>query len=343
MFAFVHALKFLFFSLTNSNRALSLNETIIKGELDDYSYSLFIPKKGKSKKCIVVINGFGVLGVKDPRIINLSKQLASTGYRVILPSFPLLNSLTIDPIIVQQIRDFLYCITQDIKVCPQGKCGLFVPSYTAGMSLLALSHPKLKGRVSVIASIGTYANIRNSLHFVLSKQDIDDYGRNIIFKNFYHINYGQNEIFKNLVWAALKDNGMKRSKENLELPKLIQACPSKEYQIWKKYADNPSQRLQFFQDALKKDNKVQKWLQDLNVEDKVQCISCPVVFIHGKNDKVIPASESLILHHKLTENKRKSFYLATSLLDHGDIQIDRHVFSEVKKLIHAFNNFFRLI
>ena len=81
------------------------------------------------------------------------------------------------------------------------------------------------------------------------------------------------------------------------------------------------------------------WKERLDLSKHAHKITCPVTIIHGKDDNVIPSSESELLY-SLLKNKNSKVHLEVSnLLDHGDMKVGLKIFSEIASLAKAFNYF----
>jgi pimeloyl-ACP methyl ester carboxylesterase len=81
------------------------------------------------------------------------------------------------------------------------------------------------------------------------------------------------------------------------------------------------------------------WKNRLDLSKHAHKINCPITIIHGKEDVVIPSSESILLNSLLKNYNQKVHLKLSNLLDHGDIKVGFNIFSEIVKLAKAFSFF----
>lgn len=333
-------LRFLFHTNFPKKGNVEVSACIIESDRGEFK-AKFYHKKACLEQLIVLINGFGIEGSNDQRIANLAYALAQSGYRVLCPSFDSLNTLSIHPQTILDMQDAFLGIVEDQSKCPEGKFSLFVPSYTAGMALIAINRQDIQEKIKSIVCVGSYANIESSINFVLGQNDIDDYGRNILFKNFYPDVFGTDNQLDKIVQAALEDNGYKRSEKEKALPKVLAEASPADRLIWDIYQRDISWRKDFMRRALENNPRYKEWFKYLNVVDNLEHIQCPVSLIHGANDLVIPSSESAFIYRKILERNKQVQFLATPLLDHGDIQVSSSIINDGIKLFKSFYFFFK--
>jgi hypothetical protein len=221
-----------------------------------------------------------------------------------------------------------------------GKVAVLAPSFSAGMLLKAAENNQLQNLISSICTIGTFANIDTCLSFVLYNNQIDDYARNVILKNFIsYTNLPNKELLKDLLTIAIEDNGFKR-KESI-LPQKIENLDVDIKLEWLDLLNNIEFRRKLFNDLKKQNNIVNHLQKKLNVIDCVDKYDTPLILIHGKNDDVIPSDESLQIYNKRKEKDLPSFLCITDLLSHGDSKISITSLKEIWQLANAFSYFFK--
>lgn len=340
MQTFQRTSQFLYFTNFPKTENIEVTACEIQSSQRTFPAKLY-QKHSVNEQLIVLINGFGIEGSNDQRIANLAFALSQAGYRVLCPSFDSLNSLSIHPKTVTEMQEAFRSIANNKSWCPDGKFSLFVPSYTAGMALIAINMKDVQEKIKSIVCVGSYANIESSINFVLGQNDIDDYGRNILFKNFYADVFGTDNQLDKIVQVALEDNGYKRKEEECMLPKVLEEASPADRLIWDIYQRDIPWRKEFIERALKNNPKYHNWFKDLNVIDHLEHIQCAVSLVHGANDLVIPSTESAIIYNKIFENNKQVHFLATPLLDHGDIQLSSSILSDGIKLFKSFYFFFK--
>jgi pimeloyl-ACP methyl ester carboxylesterase len=112
---------------------------------------------------IFLVNGAVQEGRKLPEVRNLAEGLARAGYIVVVPDLPGLTEARITP----QTADATAQVAREISVMPDtrgGKVALVGVSTGATLALLAAEDPALRGKVSIVAGVAPYSNIRTVLN-----------------------------------------------------------------------------------------------------------------------------------------------------------------------------------
>ena len=293
------------------------------------------------KRSIVIFSGFSVEGYKDARIKALAKSIASIGFNVFVVAIPDIERLEISPNTIEDMIDSITYIAKNKKFNKKQKVGVLAPSFSAGMALNACSDIRLKNSVSAVCAIGSFASIEDSIQFVMQKSDVDDYGRNIIFKNIVpHISIVEKENLLHIVQTAIEDNGFKR--KQLELPLLLNNCEKIILDVWKNYNENAEYRMKLYAEAQVNYPVIKNWNKYFNVVDNIKKVEAQVFLLHGKTDNVISPEESTKLHQIRTENNLQSKLCISNVLDHGDTSISFKNVIEIYQLTSFFSQFFKV-
>ncbi len=296
-------------------------------------------KRKTTKGTVLVVNGFSVYGHKDERTLKIAKALAQAGFRSVAVAFEDLNRLHIHPRIIDEMADVIVAISKNKSLCASGKIGVFAPSYSAGMMLNAAAKMPAGKHISSLCAIGTYGSIEPSLNFVINSNNIDDYGRNVLLYNFLPYTNLATEGVLNIIKTAIEDNGFKRAEPLL--PKVLSQAEGRDAELWKRFENDIPFRKKTLEEAFENVPNKDAWVSAFNVLPKVVAIETPVVFIHGKNDLVIPASESETLHQEFLKHGKNSFLCVTGILDHGDVQKNLSVAFEASRMVKAFHRFLK--
>src|SRR5919112_1306810 len=109
---------------------------------------------------IFLVNGTVRKGRKLPEVRNLAGGFGRAGYLVVVPDLPGLTEDRITP----QTADATAQVAREISERPDvedGKLALVGVSTGATLALLAAEDPALRGKVSLIAGVAPYSNIRS--------------------------------------------------------------------------------------------------------------------------------------------------------------------------------------
>lgn len=288
---------------------------------------------------IFLINGFSVYGHEDPRIMHLAKAMCHMGFHVIIPSLHDINNLRINPEVIDEMADCIQHIALDDNLCKKGKLTIVAPSYSAGLALRACSDNRCADKLSSILLIGTYFTIEDCLNFLMRDEAADDYGRNILLRNFLPYSAFYQKELMPLIDMAISDNGFKKRIPGL--PVLLRRSHPDVLTEWMRIQHDPSYRLTILQDARKRFSNYDQWITSFDLVSVLHSIESPVFLLHGKNDNVVPSNQSIQLHQALVKLGKKSYLCISPLIDHGDIQKSPSTFFHAGNIIHFFNCFFR--
>jgi dienelactone hydrolase len=121
------------------------------------------PAKEGPWPAIFLVNGTVPEGRKLPAVRNLATGFARAGYLVIVPDLPGLTQDRITP----RTADATTQVAREVSARPDtagGKVALVGVSTGATLALLAAEDPTLGGKVSLVAGVAPYANIKTVLN-----------------------------------------------------------------------------------------------------------------------------------------------------------------------------------
>lgn len=290
------------------------------------------------KGTIVVIHGMSAMGNADPRIIIVCEAFARCGYAVVSPFYKDIADFNISAETIDSIAETLRALASDRLLCPRGKLLVFAPSFSAGMSLIASSHPRCADIVESICSVGAYGSVDTVISDLLTREDFDEYGRLIIMKNFIHHAPGFGSETGELLCEAILDNGLKRAEARFPL-KLATVREPHRRRILRLLGDVDFRR-RVWHDILSRSRKVRMLMKKLSVVDNISRLKARVALIHGGNDNVISPEESRSIFSRLQELRVPSALCITPLIGHGDAETGNGFFRHLFHLVHAFAFFF---
>jgi dienelactone hydrolase len=110
---------------------------------------------------IFLVNGTVRKGRKLPEVRNLAEGFARAGYLVVVPDLPGLTEDRITPQTAQATTQVAREISGRTDV-EDGKVALVGVSTGATLALLAAEDPALRGKISLVAGVAPYSNIKTS-------------------------------------------------------------------------------------------------------------------------------------------------------------------------------------
>ena len=320
--------------LKNNSKGVELELSLSSGKTP---LLLYTPEQ-KEKGLIISLTGFSMSGYEDKRIAVVNNAFAKMGYRVITPKINTIDALLIHPSGIDEMKEVIQQITNDQLLNPNKFFpAVFAPSFTAGIAALAIAEMPVNS-VSSFCLIGSFCNFESTIEFALTNEkNTDDYGMHILMKNFIKYEVGNNPELEALIQTALEDNGLKRQVPLL--PNLLVQTDLTTVDLYKKLRYNTEFRRDMMMRAWTKIPDFINWKNRLDLSKHAHKITCPITIIHGKDDNVIPSSESVLLNSLLKNYNQKVHLKLSNLLDHGDIKVGFDIFSEITKLAKAFSFF----
>lgn len=130
---------------------------------DDYS-----PGRGQVATAgIVLVPGLTPQGMNDPRVIALANSLARVHFHVFVPDLENLRALRVRPGDAQEIADAVQVLDGRMKKTGRrAPLGIAAISYAVGPAVLAALEPDVRQRVDFILGIGGYYSSVNALTYV---------------------------------------------------------------------------------------------------------------------------------------------------------------------------------
>jgi len=134
--------------------------TIVDYRIEDRAYSgdLYRPTAG-AKAALVLVPGAAPEGKDDPRLVATARALARARFAVLVPDLANLRALTVEAADTGRIADAARYLLQAKPAGADRPLGLVAISYAAGPAVLASLEPDLRDRIAVVVTVGGYYDI----------------------------------------------------------------------------------------------------------------------------------------------------------------------------------------
>lgn len=120
------------------------------------------------RMAIVLLPGAAPAGKDDPRLVEFAAWLASARFVVLVPDIVRLRHLELRADIIPQVVDTLRYVSETTNLAPQEKTGIAAFSVAAGPALLAALAPEVRDRVAFVLSVGGYHDLLATLTFSIT-------------------------------------------------------------------------------------------------------------------------------------------------------------------------------
>jgi dienelactone hydrolase len=121
---------------------------------------------GGSPHTLVVLPGIHAAGLDEPRLTRFSTRLAGAGINVVSVPLPDLRAFRIVGRATDQAEDVAVWVAANPRVATKGRISLAGVSFAGGLALVAAGRPSLAGRLDAVVSLGGHGDLGRVLEFV---------------------------------------------------------------------------------------------------------------------------------------------------------------------------------
>lgn len=289
---------------------------------------------GPVKGTIVWFYGMTPLGVHDPRSRALCQALARCGYRVVSPELPEITSLRVDPTTIDRMEGLIAAVAGDPRLAP-GRVGVMAISFSGSLALAAAARPAIRDRVSAVLLLGAYADPRSTMRRLMA-DDVNAYGRLILFRNFLQLAVGGRPGVEGALDAAILDNWHGRTGAAAHLPQVLASLADADRVLLDHVLGPAATRAPLAAILL---DRLDPLFDQLRLDQVARSLRCPVVLVHGVHDEVIPPEQSELLASLLTQAGRRNRLVLTPLVSHGNQRLGPAQALHLPRLGAAFGSF----
>jgi len=287
--------------------------------------SLVVRPAGEgSWPAIFLVNGTVQEGRKLPEVRNLAEGFARAGYLVVVPDLPGLTEDRITP----QTADAATQVAREISGRPEtegGKVALVGVSTGATLALLVAEDPAIIGKVSVVAGVAPYSDIRTVLNIATTGHYRRSDGELVRYEANPFLSY---VVARSLV-ATLPPGEDKRTlsaeleRAGRESPRPLSDLRSRQTgdlgadagSVVGLLANRDPERFDTLYAALP--DEVRHDLEELSPLAGTGRIRVPVELVSGPHDKFFPPSQSYGLARIAPERR----VTVTGALDHAKLDV----------------------
>jgi pimeloyl-ACP methyl ester carboxylesterase len=273
---------------------------------------------------IFLVNGAVREGRKLPEVRNLAEGFARAGYLVVVPDLPGLTEARITP----QTADATTQVAREISGRPDvedGKVALVGVSTGATLALLAAEDPALRGKVSLVAGVAPYSNIKTVLSLATTGHYRRPGGELVRYEADSFLSY---VVARSLV-AALPP-GEDKLTLAAELERVGRESPDPLSGFSSRRTDDLGQGAKSVVRLLANRNPerfaalyanlpddVRHDLEELSPLAGTERIRVPVELVTGPRDKYFPPSQSYALERVAPQRR----VTVTGALDHAELEV----------------------
>lgn len=289
-----------------------------------------------AQRAVLLTPGVNALGIDEPRLVTLARQLAATGFLVVTPELPDLSRYLITARSTDMLEDAALWLSGRRDLTGGGKIGVIGISFAGGLSTVAAGRPSLRGRLAFVFSFGGHANFPRVVHYLCTSQEVapppgyglpatpspHDYSVAIVTLDVAHLIVPAEQVeglkrgiltFLHASHLALFDQ--KKALEEFQAARDQEAALAEPAKTFLHLVNT--------RDVRALGPRLVPYLKAMGDEpalspDESPAPDAPVYLLHGLQDNVVPAVESVMLTKRL-EGKTRARLLLTSLISHAEM------------------------
>jgi dienelactone hydrolase len=295
----------------------------------------FYRPDGRFTRSVLLIPGIHSMGIKEPRLTALARDLAGSGVMVMTLALPDLQRYRLTVQSTDVIEDAIAWMARQQDLAPDGRVGVIGISFAGGMSVVAAGRPSVRDKVAYVLSFGGHADMPRVMRYLATGDEVHVPG----VENHPPHDYGVAVIL-----YGLADQGIVPADQVAPLRKGIETflLASQLTLVDMNQANATFQQARDYVKTLPEpaatymtyvnDRNVGKlgpalvpYLSALGADsptlsaDRAPAPAAPVYLLHGSGDTVIPAAESVILADYLRKNGTDVHLLLSELITHAEI------------------------
>jgi len=278
----------------------------------------------------LLVPGVHAEGIDEPRLVQFARDVAATGRVVVTTELPDLKQYRITPRSTDMIEDAAAWLSSASGLSSDGRIGMIGISFAGGLSIVAAARAGLREHVAYVLSFGGHGDLPRTLHYLCtgiepggSSRPPHDYGIAIILLGVADaiVPPGQAQPLKDAILAYLHASHVDmwdKAEGQVEFDRARQMTAS---------LDQPARTLMQYVNDRDVSHLGPLLLPHLAALGGDQALSparatppaAPVYLMHGRDDNVVPATESILLGETLSERGVDVHVISTPLITHAEV------------------------
>jgi hypothetical protein len=316
------------------------------------------------RRAVILVAGVNALGIDEPRLVGLANQLAQVGFAVVTPELADLERYDITPRTTDMIEDAAVWLSGSPALARDGRVGMVGISFSGGLSVVAAGRPALRDHVAFVFSFGGHSDFPRVLRFLcIGKEPVPPRpgapadGRPLEEQDRKPHDYGVAILLKSLADRLVPPDQVAPLQASIlqflhasHMALIDTTKANSEFAAARATADalpEPARTLMSYVNDRRVDLLGPKLLPFIGPANSMPSLSpdrsaapsAPVYLLHGADDNVVPAVESVMMSEYLA-GKTRTRTLLSALITHAEL--DRTpTATEVWNLVSFFAEMFR--
>jgi dienelactone hydrolase len=307
----------------------------VRTRLGDVPAQFYRPDS-RYPRSVLLIPGIHSMGIREPRLTALAKDLAGSGDTVMTLALPDLQRYQLTTQSTDVIEDAVTWMARQPDLAPDGRIGVIGISFAGGLSIVAAGRPSIRNKVAYVLSFGGHADLPRVLRYLATGMETQlpgvktipphDYGVAVILHQFAD----QGIVPKDQIAPLRKGVETFLYASQLTLVDMNEANAT--FQKAREYAKTLPEPARTYMTYVN-DRNVAKlgpallpYLSEsgvdsptLSADRSTSVPTAPVFLLHGSEDSVIPTAESVLLADYLRKKGADVDLLVSELITHAEI------------------------
>jgi pimeloyl-ACP methyl ester carboxylesterase len=275
------------------------------------------------RAAVVLLHGASAGGKDEPRLVDFAATLAAAGFIVLVPELVHLRKLQLRAATRTDVVDAVRYMTSTPELVPNQNLGIVAVSVAAEPAIMATLEPTIPEQLRFVLVIGGYYDMLATLTFATTgyfhdgtqahQQEPNAYGKWVFALSNVEMlrNPVDRRTITAIAWRKLKDPGA-------SVGKLIARLTPEGEVLYRFLANTDPARVRGLLAALPSEVKAE--IAALSLSNKnLSAVRAAVILVHGRDDTIIPYSESIALARALPA-ERTQLYLVRGLF-HVDLKL----------------------
>jgi dienelactone hydrolase len=285
-------------------------------------------------RTVLLVPGVHAMGIDEPRLTALARDLAGSGVGVMTMALPDLTGYLITPRSTDQIEDAAAWLADRPELAPDGRVGMIGISFAGGLSIVAAGREAIRDKAAFVLSFGGHGDLPRVIHYLctgeapraegVEHRPPHDYGVAVVLYGMAELVVPPpqvkplREAIRTFLWASqltLVDR-TQADETFAEARAMGEALPEPAATYMAHVNDRNVKAL----GPLLVPHITELAGNDaLSPESAPAPPAAPVFLLHGADDTVIPAVESVLLAQHLEAEGVRVRLLLSRLITHAEV------------------------
>jgi dienelactone hydrolase len=159
------------FANAMADRVIALPRHMVPTRQGDVVAQWYRPG-GRIRRAALLVPGVHSMGIAEPRLTALAQDLAGSGVAVMTMALPDLIGYQITARSADVIEDAVAWMAAQPDLAPDGRVGMVGISFAGGLSIVAAGRPSIRDKVAYVVSFGGHGDLGRVLKYLATGEAV---------------------------------------------------------------------------------------------------------------------------------------------------------------------------